>query len=219
LNILEKFAMKTFAPIFRYTCPNAQRNVQVNDTGSRQQSGVVLIIALILLVVISLLAVTSLRNAGSSESIAGNVRTTELATQAAEIALRHCESSAIQLATNALSTDATYYTTTFQISSIAPANTNLWQSTATWDSSTANTATYILPSANFAVGGTSTYKRPPECMVELVSGGMPNPDGVTNVTPSAFVITARGFGPEVAAGSGRPQGSEVWLQSSIELGN
>ncbi len=174
-----------------------------------------LIIALILLVVISLMAVTSLRNAGSAESVAGNVRTTELATQAAEIALRHCESSAIQLAKNTASSETTFYTTTFPIVSIAPISSALWQSTATWDSSTANTATFILPTATFAVGGVTTYKRPPECMIELISGTMPT--GAASVTPSAFVITARGFGPEVAAGSGRPQGSEVWLQSTIEI--
>ena len=175
----------------------------------------VLIIALILLVVISLMAITSLRNAGSAESVAGNVRTTELATQAAEIALRHCESSAIQLATNTGSSEDTFYSTNFPISSIAPISSALWQSTATWDSSSSNTATYVLATATFAVGGTTTYKRPPECMVELMSGGMPT--GAASVTPSAFVITARGFGPEVAAGTGRPQGTEVWLQSTIEI--
>ena len=191
----------------------SQRQYAATSPGSQQ--GVVLIIALILLVVISLLAVTSMRNAGSAESVAGNVRTTELATQAAEIALRHCESSAIQLATNTASSELTYYSTNFPISSIAPISSALWQSTATWDSSSANTATYVLTTATFAVGGTTTYKRAPECMVELMSGGMPT--GAANVTPSAFVITARGFGPEVAAGSGRPQGSEVWLQSTIEI--
>jgi type IV pilus assembly protein PilX len=182
----------------------------------RKQSGVVLIIALILLVVISLLAITSMRGAGSAERVAGNVRTTELATQAAEMALRHCESSAIQLARKPANTDPSFYTTTFTIGSIAPVSSVQWQSTATWDSSTANTATYVLPASTFVVGGTSTYKRPPECMVELLSGGMPTVDA-TVTTPSAFVITARGFGPEVDAGVGRPQGSEIWLQSTIEI--
>jgi type IV pilus assembly protein PilX len=176
---------------------------------------VVLIIALILLVIISLLAITSMRGAGSAERVAGNVRTTELATQAAEIALRHCESSAVQLARNTANTDPTFYTTTFPIGSIAPINSVQWQSTTTWDSSSANTATFVLPASTFVVGGTSTYKRPPECMVELLSGGMPT--GAGSVTPSAFVVTARGFGPEVAAGTGRPQGSEIWLQSTIEI--
>ena len=183
-------------------------------TPKNQHHGFVLIIALILLVVISLLTVTSMRGAGSAESIAGNVRTTELATQAAEIALRHCESSAAQLATNTAATDPAFYTTDLVITKISPITSSLWKSTTTWDSST-STATYILPTSNFPVGGTTTYKRAPECMIELLSGSMPT--GTASVTPSAFVITARGFGPEVAAGTGRPQGAEVWLQSTIEI--
>lgn len=195
--------------------PAPQRGVTPPYTAtSGRQQGVVLIIALIMLVVMSLLAVTSLRNAGSSESIAGNVRTTELATQAAEIGLRHCESSAIQLATNTASTNPAFYTTTLAIALISPINSALWESTTTWDSGT-STATYIVPASTFVVGGTATYKRPPECMVELLSGSMPT--GTASVTPSAFVITARGFGPEVASGTGRPQGAEVWLQSTIEI--
>ena len=60
----------------------------------RAQRGVVLILVLILLGLMSLLAATSLRIATSTESIAGNVRTTEMAFQSAEIALRYCESKA-----------------------------------------------------------------------------------------------------------------------------
>jgi type IV pilus assembly protein PilX len=183
---------------------------------------VVLIIALILLVVISLLAVTSMRNAGSAESVAGNVRTTELATQAAEIALRHCESAAIQVAKKTTDTsDPTYYDTEFPVASIWPIASTQWQSTSTWDTATtSSTTTYALPTAKFTISTGTTYKRAPECMVELLSGGMP--DGVASVTPSAFVITVRGFGPEVAAVTGaapriRPVGTEVWLQSTIEI--
>lgn len=180
-----------------------------------KQQGVVLIIALILLVVISLLAVTSMRNAGSAESVAGNVRTTELATQAAEIALRHCESSAIKitkLIANPSDTSAeATYSTTLAESNVLRASTSVqWQSTATWDST--STATYVLPTS--LVGGTATYKRPPECMVESLTGTTPVS------TSAAFVITARGFGPEVSTADSsrtRPQGTEVWLQSTIEI--
>jgi Tfp pilus assembly protein PilX len=181
----------------------------------RGENGVVLIIALILLVVISLLAVTSMRSAGSSENIASNVRTTELATQAAEIALRHCESSAIKvvkvLGGDTTSAEATYSDQGLTTSKILWATTSVqWQSTATWDST--STATYVLPAS--MVGGTSTYQRPPECMVESLTGVTPVSTG------AAFVITARGFGPEVAAADNartRPQGTEIWLQSSIEI--
>jgi Tfp pilus assembly protein PilX len=205
--------------------PSNQRSALVVRSPYASQSpkrhqGVVLIVALIILVIISLLAVTSMRGASSAESIAGNVRTTELAMQAAEIALRHCESSAIQLAKNTASSDPEYYATTLAIASISPINSTPWQSTATWDTATASsTVTYALPLSMLNESGmTATFKRPPECMVGLLSGGMPT--GAASVTPSAFVITARGFGPEVAAAPTtriRPVGSEVWLQSTIEI--
>lgn len=179
------------------------------------ERGIVLVIALILLVVISMLAVTSMRNAGSSESVMGNVRTTELATQAADIALRHCESSAIKitkLIANPLDTSAqATYPTTLAAANVLRANTAVqWQSTPNWDTST--TAAFELPSS--LVGGTATFKRPPECMVESLTG-------ITATGPPAsFVITARGFGPEVAAADAsrsRPVGTVVWLQSTIEI--
>lgn len=171
-----------------------------------------LVIALILLVIISLLAVTSLRNAASSESVSGNVRTTELATQAAEIALRHCESSAIKITkriANPSDTSAqANYTTTFAASNVMRANTaDHWKSVTNWDSTT--TAVFVLPSD--LVGNTATYQRPPECMVESLTGVTPTGP------PASFVITARGFGPEVAATTGRPAGTVVWLQSTIEI--
>lgn len=174
-----------------------------------------LIIALILLVVISLLAVTSMRSSASSENVSSNVRTTELATQAAEIALRHCESAAIKvvkvLGGDTTSAEATYSDQGLTSSQILWATTSVqWQSTATWNST--STTTYVLPAS--LVGGTSTYQRPPECMVESLTGVTPVSTG------AAFVITARGFGPEVAAADNirsRPQGSEIWLQSTIEI--
>ncbi len=180
-----------------------------NQITKQCQRGVVLIVALILLVIISLLAATSMRSASSTESIAGNVRTTALAMEAAEIALRHCESSAIKFlkvhAGDTSSAEATY-ATTFVDGSMSVANTLQWESTSTWDSGGA----YVLPTS---LVGTATYKRAPECMIELTSSGTPT----TVVAPASFVITARGFGPEVAAGTGRPSGSEVWLQSTIEV--
>lgn len=204
----------------------------------RALRGVVLVIALILLVVISLLGVVSMRNAGSSESVLGNVRTTELATQAAEIALRHCESSILKFYTNqngdTTSPQATYQNEGFDLAKILPASTPpQWQNTdGKWD--IVPTPAYVLPLKLVNQTGMVivTYKRPPECMVEQMSvlltnlpvldagGKVIGNDGTLLSTKTSFVITARGFGPEVAAADvnrSRPIGSEVWLQSHIQI--
>lgn len=192
--------------------------VRRSRSGKPLQRGVVLVIAMIILIIISLLAVTSLRNATSSESVMGNVRTTELAMQAAEIALRHCEASVLNvLQVAAGGTSA--YASTFTLSNILPvSNLPQWQSTATWDSTSA--LPYVLPLNLVNQIGMSviTYKRAPECMVEPLPI-VPTGTKVVSTT-SFFVVTARGFGPEVAAVDGarsHPVGSEVWLQSHIQI--
>lgn len=198
-------------------CPSPKRRQPLPPL-ARRQSGVVLIIALILLVVISLLAVTSLRNAGSSESVSGNVRTTELASQAAEIALRYCEAAAVEIGSS-----TGPYTTTFPPANILTSSAGApnWQDVNTWDSATSSsTRTFALALSQLNQPGMTmtTYKRPPECMIEQ----MPTVQtGSTTVnTTSSYVITARGFGPEVpglASGSARirPVGTVVWLQSTL----
>lgn len=174
------------------------------------ERGVVLIIAMILLVVISLLAITSLRNVGSTENVMGNVRTTELATQAAELALRYCETAVVN---NVKSGTPLPVGMTLLPASTPPQ----WQSLPTWDST--SNATFVLPES--VVNETAllkTYQRFPECMVEplpvLLQGSS------TPSSTASFVVTSRGFGPEVPAvdaARSRPQGTEVWLQSTIEL--
>lgn len=192
-----------------------ERHTQAQPSSVRHQQGIVLIVALILLTIISLFTVTAMRTAASSESVAANVRTTELATQAAEIALRHCEASAIKLV-KVLSGDTTSPQAIYdekglvQAEILWNATATAWQNTATWDST--STATYVLPTE--LIGGTATFRRPPECMVESLTG-------VTPVSSNAaFLVTARGFGPEVTAADAsrtRPVGTEVWLQSTIEI--
>ena len=174
------------------------------------QRGVVLIIALIMLVVISLLATLSIRNAASSESVSGNVRTTMLASQAAEIALRYCEDATVQIAAGTVTLPS--------IPAVLPAqDPPRWKQavSATWDISPSDA--FVIPSDYVNQAGAATFKRVPECMVER----MPVVTAAGVVSPtSTYVITARGFGPEVPAADAarsRPIGSEVWLQSTIEL--
>lgn len=176
------------------------------------QGGVVLIIALVMLVVISLLTTLSIRSAVSTESVSGNVRTTELATQAAEIALRYCESAVVQVASGTVT-----YTVTPTILAYNAATFPLWKSTTTtWDISPSDA--FVIPTSYVnQAAGTATYKRRPECLVERMA--VVTPAGALSTT-STYVITARGFGPEVPAADAarsRPRGSEAWMQSTIEI--
>ena len=148
------------------------------------QGGVVLIIVLIMLGLLSLLASSSLRNAASTESIAGNGYQTELATQAAEIALRFCELRADSL------TDTG----------------DQWITITNWDGATSKPVILTLDWVNPS-GPLRLSLRAPECMLKLLAGG----------DDPHYLITARGFGPEVSAADGsrsRPKGSEIWLQST-----
>jgi Tfp pilus assembly protein PilX len=206
------------------------RKISPHSRLAQSQHGVSLLIALIVLVVISLLAATSIRNASTTVSVSGNVRTTELATQAAEIALQHCELSVLSLVREASGTSDSYDTEGVELpSSVSVSVTaSRWQDTANWDDEDSSKV-FPLPLAmvNQADIGV-TYKRAPECMVErmpvttveLVTTPETDPPTYTAVrdVDSMFLITARGFGPEVGSGTGRPVGSEVWLQSHIEIG-
>ena len=172
------------------------------------QRGVVLIIALVLLVVVSLLAATTVRNSGSNEAVAGNVRTVELATEAAEIALRHCEASVLKV----LGGNDAYVTTFAAVNILDTGTPTQWQLPANWDKKTA--AVYALPlSLLHQSDMLTTYQRASECMVEKMLSA--------SVESSKFYsVTVRGFGPEVVKADenrSRPVGTEIWLQSHIEI--
>lgn len=176
------------------------------------QQGIVLMIALIMLVVISMLATLSIRNATSSESVAGNVRTTALASQAAEIALRYCEDV---LVSTKPPTSAAAPAGWNELPYEAPPTEPKWKDPTNWDKVTAEV--FVVPATSVNAASV-TFKRPPECMVQQVQVVAGTP--LKLLTSTTYVITARGFGPEVAAADGtrsRPLGSEVWLQSTIEV--
>lgn len=189
----------------------------------RSQRGVVLLITLIVLAIISVLAITSVRNASSSESVSGNVRLTELATQSAELALRHCERSLLSELTKESPGGTSNYVSTFVKANIlaepVPPAPPHWKNLATWDSTSPDVFILPLPMLNQASMSKTTYQRPPECMVERMTVWLGASSGATGPTDNtSFLITSRGFGPEVAAADSshtRPVGSEIWLQSQI----
>jgi type IV pilus assembly protein PilX len=186
-----------------------QRQPKARLGAGQNQRGVVLVIALILMLVISVLAVTSMRNVASTERVSGNVRTTELATQAADIALRHCEASVTKHMSGAVLVPFD-----MPVTEIRPAGTNAWQNLPNWDGSAPANPSFRLDLEllNLPSITPTTFNRTSECMVELLAG-------TVGSAPASFIITARGFGPEVrtAAGAGRPAGTVVWLQSTLDF--
>lgn len=169
---------------------------------NKNESGVVMIMALSILLAISILAVTSIRSSTSSERIAVNVKTTEMASQAAEMALRYCETKAIAMATAGDTPNGV---------SGAWMNGSAWNTA--WDSN--STSNYILPDevANQAGMAIKVYQRPPECMIEETTS-------LAAGDSFFYLITARGFSPDALpadANRSRPAKRETWLQSSIEV--
>lgn len=191
-----------------------------------RQRGIVLIIALIMLVVISLLTAVTVRNATSSEGVNANVRQVQLASQAAETALRYCEEGITTLLSASTSTYVFNVSVPPSSAIVVLAATHIQNFvtgtptsmiTTNWDTNSPAIANSILVLPTSSVnraGITSTFSRPPECMIERLS-----PPSSSTYSKN-FTITARGFGPEVPAADSsrtRPIGSEVWMQSSLEF--
>jgi len=161
-----------------------------------------LVVCLVFLLVISLTAAVTVRRATSSEAVAANARTHALALQAAEAALLHCERLLIRpVAPDSAPVDA-------------PTTADepfLWEALQNWDGPGSAARVREVPFAGSSAGGPNRYfKRSPECMAQYRQAG----------NTATVVITARGFGPEVArADSSRsaPRGAEIWLQSVVEL--
>jgi type IV pilus assembly protein PilX len=172
---------------------------------ARRQRGVVLIIALVMLVVVSLLATFSIRSALSTEGVSGNVRTTQLASQSAEVALRLCEDAVVNFVKTATPLPTGLVV---QLPAVPPLGVN----TGNWDG--ARTGVFVIPSASVNQAS-ATFARMPECIAEQVA--VVNATGTALTTTTTYLITARGFGPEVANGTTRPEGSEVWMQSTLEV--
>ena len=209
--------LTNFTPPLLRQCPK-----KLAYSKKAAQRGIVLILALIMLVVISLLTALAVRNATSSEAVNSNVRQTQLASQAAETALRYCEDAVttfLAASTATLTFTSPPSSTSFTLDATylqdMVSGTPTSMVAANWDTTTAANRILVIPAVSVnRVGITSTFSRPPECMVNRLS-----PSTSTNYWKN-FAITARGFGPEVAPADStrsRPTGSEIWMQSSIEF--
>ena len=181
-----------------------------------QQNGVVLVIALIILMILSMVSIVTLRQASSSTQVSGNTRTQAMASQAAEAALKVCETRVNNFLT---STPGAMLNPRMPVTgdvlqrwepvSNVMVNWDLAASKVTDFPTTVpvNHYTAILTATDLNVPA-NTYRRYPECMAEYKINGLGN----------IIIITVRGFGPEVSAVDQvrtPPNGTEIWLQSTI----
>ena len=171
--------------------------------GRAAQQGVVLIVALVMLVIIGLSSAAVMRNAMMADAVSNNTRMEALATEAAQIALRHCE-------TRLLNGDSTLVVQPVAAAGQEPA----WRSFANWHG---DTATRLTNDDVVAEGAALSYdnadRRLPQCLVEQY----PDPNSPGTQLANTFSVTARGFSPDYSEdNNGRRQsGSVVWLQSIL----
>lgn len=181
-----------------------------SPSGLRRQSGVVLVIALILVVVIGVSSAVAIRSSMFSDMVSHNMRTQNLAFQAAEAGLRFCER---QVVGNNLAGMNVL---------VGPVNDE-WTVAGSWTAS-ANTAPedFLGTDVNFATR--------PQCLIRMMtfdeySALLTKNDLSASVDNMAFLpeqyafyrITARGFSPDYRedANGVAISGSQVVVQSMV----
>jgi len=182
-----------------------------------RQTGVSLIIVLILTVVIGLTAAAAMRGATSSQRVTNNVRMDNMAQQYAESALRYCEAQ-LQLTSAARADNSLRDAVIPQVDMTVAGATGAWEQTISWTGApgagaAASTRTALL-AGQYRTAGLSSYVpvQAPECVAE------------TQILPGAApfkvtVVTARGFSTDYKAdiNGNTTNGSVVWLQSILNM--
>jgi type IV pilus assembly protein PilX len=180
------------------TCPNRR-----HGEGSRQQ-GVVLPIALIMLVILTLAGLLAARNASVTEQISNNLRTTNVAQQAAEAGLRYCEAVVIDKVDNAgktYTTEVAKIVTSPLLTSATDTANAKWYIKANWTlaNNQIDLPITAYKDAGTTVKSTSLLTTAPACIIQALSP----------LSSNFYLITAKGTSNT---------GSTVWLQSLISPG-
>lgn len=174
------------------------------------QRGSILAITLMLLVVLALVGTLAIRNSTQSERVMNSVRTSNVAQQAAETALRFCEQVAQKHdAQQTYGGIALSKIKDTPGTNIERADQGIWDNKINWQKNAANLIE--LPSTHYpanSAGGVTELKHAPQCIIEKLQ----------NNEVEGYVITARGFGNDAVIdnATGRvTSGAEMWLQSVL----
>ena len=172
-----------------------------NKTSYNQQRGATLIVALIILLLVTILGISSIRTATVEERMAASTRDKDIALQAAEAALVSAETYLATLANAAAFNDSCSNGLCTPLASLA--NGERWENEALcsgkgiWDCGSQAVASTV-----FSDTGT-VYAKPPRYFIELLTEYEPQGDNInaynygseiTNTQITVFRITALGYG-------------------------
>jgi type IV pilus assembly protein PilX len=171
-----------------------------SQLASHRQSGVVLIVAMVMLVVIGLASVAIMRNALNTDLVSDNSRRQNQALQYAQAGLRYCESLVIATTLTPQAEAATLADEAWQ-------KIDNWQDAKSWS----DTGSKRVVNSDFLTNASKDNlpPTPPQCMAQKRKVG----------TVDVVVVTSRGFSDNYAEDSSNrtTAGSVVWLQSIIQL--
>ena len=152
-----------------------------------RQFGIALPVTLIFLLVMSMIGIAAIRNVMLEEKIAGNLRSRQLAFEAAEQGLRYCEMLVQELSQS----NAETHLPLLAAGPIAEGSNkgkNYWESAASWAD---NAMSIPLPSSIHS----PNLKEAPRCMIEeMAFPGDYEFQLIPSDLPQAYRITARGIG-------------------------
>lgn len=186
------------------------------------ERGVILPIALIMLVILSVAGILAAKKSAITEQVSNNVRTSNVAQQAAEVGIRFCEAVVIDKIDGKSTlykawgdlfvADADLLSTTTDAGAGAK-----WRSIANWKKDAGNlisvpVAFYAPNDSLSEVNTDARLSHAPTCIVQRLAP----------VASNIFLITARGLSnnAEVDDTTGKLKGgSEIWLQSILSPGN
>lgn len=179
----------------------------------RKQAGFVLAVSMIFLIIMTMLAVTAIKKATMDEKVSGNLRAQNLAFDAAEKALRFCESNIELAAGDTEMCKMKLGATVLVIPPTRPyrdddVNANFpieWSNMDNWNERGPNNAVRLN-----GINAVPNVAMQPQCMIERWE--MPSNRGeYPGEQFYPYVITARGVGSTATA--------VVWLQEVLRCGN
>jgi type IV pilus assembly protein PilX len=181
-----------------------------NRHSHRKQSGIVLVVALIMMAIVGIASTAGIKASMEGGAIATSLRSLGLADQAAETALRWCEFQTRQ---------ADYNIPTAQVIPLPSAAgadpralPSRWATLATFEA-----GAVTVPLAVMTAAGLTNFPRLPRCLVEL-DEHLPSSSSPTEPNGSrSYLVTVRAFSPDYSRQGSDSVGSETWLQSNLVL--